>query len=92
MLDARYFGVKSARDFYYGKNVSQGRWTRCLDCMREAGIDPLHGSERSSASKTKEAEMNSEAELQQGARCKRCVERDVMWKQSLKPNAHGCMH
>ena len=44
MLDARDFGVKSARDFY-SKYVSQGRWTRCLDCMREAGIDPLHGSE-----------------------------------------------
>ena len=39
MLDARDFGVKVAGDFYE-KYVSQGRWTRCLDCMREACIDP----------------------------------------------------
>ena len=34
MLDARDSGVKVAGDFYE-KYMSQGRWTRCLDCMRE---------------------------------------------------------
>ena len=38
MFDARDFSVKAAGNFYE-KYVSQGRWSRCLACMREANMD-----------------------------------------------------
>ena len=43
MLDARNFGVKTADEFYK-KYVSQGRWTRCLECMHKASIEPSKSS------------------------------------------------
>ena len=73
MLDARDFGVKAAGDFYE-KYVSQGRWTRCLECMREAGIDP---SRRAGAQQDLDAMSEGrafESNLQEAARCKRCLE------------------
>ena len=38
MLDARDFGVRVAGDFY-DKYISQGSWTKCLDCLRKTSID-----------------------------------------------------
>ena len=49
MLDARDFGVKTTGDFYE-KYASQGRWARCLDCMRKAGVDPLRSARVDAAS------------------------------------------
>ena len=89
MLDARDFGVKAASDFYE-KYVSQGRWTRCLDCMREAGMDPSHRAQAQQASNAMPGGRPREAAPQEASGCKRCVERDDVWKQSLTPNGHGC--
>ena len=49
MLDARDFGVRFAGDFYE-KYVSQGRWTRCLDCAREVGAVPSRSARAGEAS------------------------------------------
>ena len=73
MLDARDFGVKVAGDFY-DKYISQGSWTKCLDCLRETGTDTT-----SKTTQTNQPEVFA---------CKRCVERD--WRQKLLPNGHGC--
>ena len=37
MLSARDFGVANADDFY-PKYVSQGMWTRCLQCQEQSGV------------------------------------------------------
>ena len=37
MLNAKNFGVTSADD-YYSKYVSQGAWTRCLQCQKQSGV------------------------------------------------------
>ena len=37
MLNAKDFGVTSADD-YYSKYVSQGAWTRCLQCQEQCGV------------------------------------------------------
>ena len=88
MLDARDFGIKAAVDFY-DRYITQGSWTRCLQCMRDAGIDLLQQAHARKASRTSLAESAHEQILPQAAVCRRCVERDD-WKQSLVPNGHGC--
>ncbi len=41
MLDDRDFGVKAASDFHE-KYITQGRWTRCLNCMRDVAKNTHH--------------------------------------------------
>ena len=89
MLDARDFGVRFAGDFYE-KYVSQGRWTRCLECMREASIDPARRGGAQQALNAMPERPPSESSSQEASRCKRCIERDDVWNQNLKLNDHGC--
>ena len=88
MLDARAFGVKAAADFYE-KYVSQGRWTRCLDCAREVGAGPPRPVRASEASNGAHDGQGRRTVQPDDSVCKRCVERDD-WNQSLTPNSHGC--
>ena len=88
MLDARDFGVKAAADFYE-KYVSQGRWTRCLDCAREVGAGPPRPARASEASNGAPDGKGRRTVPPDDSVCKRCVERDD-WNHSLTPNSHGC--
>ena len=89
MLDACDFGISKASEFYE-KYVSQGRWTRCLHCMREAGMTPSGPGQAHRASDAGSAERPRETVPHEDSVCKRCIERDDVWKQSLTLDAHGC--
>ena len=84
MHDARDFGVKAATEFYE-KYVSQGQWTICLNCIRELPKDGRQETAPQQASQRPE-----ETTLHNASLCKRCVERDDVWKQSLTGDSHGC--
>ena len=58
--------------------------------MREAGMDPEHRSQMQEASNAMPEGRPRESGPQEASGCKRCVERDDIWKQSLTPNGHGC--
>ena len=90
MFDARDFSVKAAGNFYE-KYVSQGRWSRCLACMREANMDRSRRAGAQQASDTMTEGQPCESGPQEAPRCKRCIERDDVWKQCLTPNGHECL-
>ena len=84
MLDARDFGVKAASEFHE-KYVSQGQWTIFLDCIREMPEGrPREAAPQEASGRTQKAAP------QEASGCKRCVERDGVWKQGLTANSHGC--
>ena len=95
MLDAASFGVQNADDFY-PKYVSQGGWTRCLDCQKAVGADasrsaqadmtPDRASRKRDSLELEEAtEENAPGESDA---CKRCKERK--WNGKLTAGHHGC--
>ena len=82
MLVASHFGVKKASDFY-AMYVSQGRWSRCLQCQQNSGVQISHTVQFDMSSNTKEAPEHKQLI------CARCNEK-THWKNALAPNSHGC--
>ena len=95
MLDAASFGVQKVDDFY-PKYVSQGMWTRCLDCQKAVGADVSRSAQaemtpdRASRKRdSRDLEEATEETTPGGSdKCTRCNERS--WNMKLTPGRHGC--
>ena len=88
MLDARDFGVKTAGEFY-DVYVSQGMWTRCLECKRRAGLDTSRPTRTSAAGNAVSEGASQDGAPRDSSKCTRCDERGG-WSQDLTFNSHGC--
>ena len=83
MLPVKEFGVTTPQEFF-GKYISQGCWTRCLQCQKEHGLK-VTCSDLMATLPT----ARHETEQTHGL-CTICNEKNIEWTTPLVYDSHGC--
>ena len=92
MLHARDFGIGLITN-HYGEYLAQGRWTRCLQCMRSADLDISSQVRREDGAKEiPRANLQHEDTLAPSScpPCLACLAHQAAWKKDVTPGSHGC--
>ena len=90
MHPAKAFGVHKATDFYQ-MYLSQGSWSRCLQCQQEAGVVLTRATQPSSSSPAEQPTISHGAAKYNGMSCAVCSVQaaNKEWKHELECDTHG---